>query len=102
MPTYQLYGLGTRPPLASVSKGRVENVTAGSLNSPPSFSCAYAQAPLPNRRPAMSSHDTVRLAANVRAVTVSRSATVRQRTMNADNPNGIISISATQDGPAST
>ena len=63
--------------LAAASLGRVENVTAGRENSVPSRRFATAHAVRPKRRPSMSSQRTVWLRSIVRAVTVSRSATVR-------------------------
>ena len=79
--TAQPYGLGTRPPLASVSRGRVPKVTAGRSSSRSSLSCARAQEDLPKRSPSISSHCTVWALSRLRAVTVSRSATVRSRMM---------------------
>ena len=48
----------------------------------------------------MSAQDTVSLPSSVRAVTVSRSATVRYRMIDADRMTGMTSSSATHAGPA--
>ena len=50
----------------------------------------------------MSSQRTVRLPSRLRAVTVSRSATVRRRTMQADRITGMISSGAVQVAPSTT
>ena len=61
-------GLGTRPPLAAVNVGSVENVTAGSTTSASPCRQARAQ-PLVNFRPSTSAHGSVRLLSSMRAVT---------------------------------
>ena len=80
------YGLGTRPPLAAVSSGSVAKVTAGSRTSQPSLRCARAHDALVEAagRRCPPSAPCV-LPNSVRAVTVSRSATVRSRTISTDD-----------------
>ena len=97
----QRYGLGTRPALTSVSCGRVAKVTAGNRNSSPLLSRARAQEPLVKRSPSMSSQRTVWLPSSFRTVTPCSSATVRSRTINADNTTGMTS-SGVHGGQAST
>ena len=66
---------GRRSPQSAC--GSVEKVTAGSRNSEPSLRHASAHELPSNRSPSTSDHGTVVLLSSVRAVTVSRSATVR-------------------------
>ena len=66
-------------------------MTAGSVNSPPSRRQARAHPPRLNRSPSRSAHATRRPPSRLRAVTASRSADVRNRSIATDRPTGTTS-----------